>query len=76
MTEDTKYWWASKTIWVQVVAFIFAIGAQFEWWPTDITQEDVILTIMAAVTVVTFLLRLRTTEAIKPKGVVAPLVKK
>lgn len=76
MNTQTKKWWTSRTIWVQIIAVLFALGAGFEWWPKDITQEEVVAAVMGIVAVVTFILRLRTTETIKKEGVVAPLVKK
>lgn len=61
---DTKKWWESKTIWVQIIAVVFALGAQFKWWPTDLTQDQIVSGVMALVAVVTVVLRFFTTKSI------------
>lgn len=64
MGTTSKPWWQSKTIWVQVIAFIFAIGAGKAWWPADLTQESVLAWVMGAVAFVNVVLRFVTKSTI------------
>lgn len=61
---DTKNWWQSRTIWVNLVASIFAILAAFKVLPTGLDQEQVVTVIMAVVAVVNVILRLLTKKQI------------
>lgn len=67
---DTKNWWQSRTIWLQVVAAIFALLGAFGALPADLDQDQVVSVIMAAVAGVTIILRLRSTKAIAPTSTV------
>jgi protein-S-isoprenylcysteine O-methyltransferase Ste14 len=71
--NETKHWWQSRTIWVQLVAILFAVGARFEWWPTWIEQDDAIAFCMALVGIVTLVLRIRTKKEIKSAPVIATI---
>ncbi|KQS50977.1 hypothetical protein [Sphingomonas sp. Leaf198] len=70
---DTKTWWQSRTIWLQLVAVLFAVLGPLGLLPHGLDQEDVISIIMAIVGIVTIVLRVCQTHAIaKPTaGVVA-----
>ncbi len=61
---DTKNWWQSRTIWLQIVATLFAVLGTFGILPRDLDQEQVVSAIMGAVAIVTLILRLRSTHAI------------
>lgn len=52
-TDPAIPWYKSQIIWVQLVAIAFAIGVQFDWWPKDLQQADVIAAIMLVVSIVT-----------------------
>lgn len=62
--NDTKTWWQSRTIWVQIVALIYVGLNAFGALPADLTQEEVVTTIMAVVAVATVILRLVTKTSI------------
>ncbi|MEK9211708.1 hypothetical protein [Sphingomonas sp. 2378] len=61
---DTKYWWQSRTIWLQIVAALFAILSVFHILPTGIDQEQLVGAIMGLVAVATLILRFRSTHVI------------
>ncbi len=61
---DTKFWWQSRTIWLQIVAALFAILSVFHILPVGIDQEQVVGAIMGGVAIVTLILRLRSTHII------------
>jgi hypothetical protein len=61
---DTKTWWQSRTIWLQLVAVLFAVLGPLGLLPKDLDQEDVISIIMAIVGIVTIVLRIYQTHAI------------
>lgn len=62
--EDTKTWWQSRTVWVNIVATVFALLAAFKLAPAGLDQEAVVTSIMALVGVVNVVLRLITTHKI------------
>lgn len=55
---DTKSWWQSRTIWLNIVAAIFAVTGTLGWLPADLDQEQIVTAIMAIVTLVTIVLRI------------------
>lgn len=63
---DTKNWWQSRTIWLQIVAAIFALLGAFGLLPADLDQEQVVSVIMALVAGVTIVLRFKASHAIAP----------
>lgn len=75
MTQESKAWWESRTNWLQIIAIIYAVGSQFDWWPKSVTQEDMLGIIMAVVALITIVLRLRTSEPIKTTGPVVAAAK-
>lgn len=50
-------WYQSRTIWLQIVAIIFALGAKFDWWPKDISQEQAVTAAMVGVGILTAIFR-------------------
>lgn len=54
-------WWQSRTVWVQLVAMVFAVGAMFDWWPREISQEETVGAIMLVVTIITVWTRSKAT---------------
>lgn len=70
---DTKTWWQSRTIWLQLVAVLFAVLGPLGLLPHGLDQEDAISIIMAIVGIATIVLRIYQTHSIaKPSaGVVA-----
>ena len=75
MEQVTKTWWESRTNWLQIITIIFAIGTQFDWWPKNVTQEDVLGIVMALVAIITIILRLRTSAPIKTTGPIVAAAK-
>jgi uncharacterized membrane-anchored protein len=61
---DAKNWWQSRTVWVNVVATLFAVLGTFKLLPTNIDQDSVVTTIMGAVAIANVVLRLVTRQAI------------
>ncbi|APX64552.1 hypothetical protein AV944_00355 [Sphingomonas sp. LK11] len=61
---DIKYWWQSRTIWLQIVAALFAILSVFHVLPTGIDQEQLVGAIMGFVAIATLILRFRSTHVI------------
>jgi protein-S-isoprenylcysteine O-methyltransferase Ste14 len=63
--NDTKPWWQSRTIWVNVIASIFAVLAMFHvGLPADLTQDQIVTGIMTVVAIVNVVLRLVTHKPI------------
>lgn len=61
---DTKSWWQSRTVWVNVVATLFAVLGTFKLLPANIDQDSVVTAVMGAVAIVNVVLRLVTKQAI------------
>lgn len=61
---DTKNWWQSRTVWVNVVATLFAVLSTFKMLPADIDQDSVVTAIMGAVAIANVALRLVTRHVI------------
>ena len=59
-----KNWWESRTIWLNVVAVIYATAAGFNLLPAGITQEEVLSVVMGVVGMVGLGLRLVTSKHI------------
>lgn len=62
--DDTKNWWESRTVWVNVVATLFAVLGTFKLLPADLDQDSVVTAIMGAVAIANVVLRLVTRHAI------------
>ncbi|WP_157218657.1 hypothetical protein [Flavisphingomonas formosensis] len=63
---DTKAWWQSRTIWLNIVATVFAVLGAMKLLPEGLEQDQVVTAIMAIVGVVNFVLRIATKHAIGP----------
>ncbi len=61
---DTKSWWQSRTVWVNVVATLFAMLGTFNLLPANIDQDSVVTAIMGAVAIANVVLRLTTRQPI------------
>jgi len=61
---DSKYWWQSRTVWVNVVAILFAVLGAFKLLPTGIDQDSIVSAIMGVVAIANVVLRLVTRHAI------------
>jgi len=61
---DTKTWWQSRTVWVNVVATLFAVLGMFKLLPANIDQDSVVTAIMCVVAIANVVLRLATRQAI------------
>jgi len=61
---DTKYWWESRTVWVNVVATLFAVLGTFKLLPGNLDQDSVVAAIMGMVAIANVVLRLVTKRAI------------
>ena len=60
---DTKNWWESRTVWVNLVATLFAVLGTFKLLPANIDQDSVVTAIMGAVAIANLVLRLVTKRA-------------
>lgn len=65
---ETKYWWESRTIWVQIVAIAFVLLNSFGLLPADLSQEEVLTAIMGLVAAITIVLRIATKKQVTTKG--------
>jgi hypothetical protein len=61
---DSKYWWQSRTVWVNVIATLFAVLGTFKLLPTSLDQDSVVTATMGAVAIANVVLRLVTRTAI------------
>ena len=61
---DSKAWWQSRTVWVNVVAPLFAVLGTFKLLPEGMDQDSIVTAIMGAVAVANLVLRLLTHEVI------------
>lgn len=61
---DSKTWWQSRTVWVNVVATLFAVLGTFKLLPAGLDQDSVVTAIMGAVAMANVVLRLVTHRAI------------
>lgn len=61
---DTKSWWQSRTMWVNLVAMLFALLGAFGRLPSGIDQEQIVTAIMALIAIANVTLRLITKRAI------------
>lgn len=61
---DTKNWWQSRTVWVNVVAMLFAGLGAFKLLPAGIDQDAVVTAIMGGIALANVVLRLVTKQAI------------
>ena len=61
---DTKSWWQSRTVWVNVVATLFALLGALRLLPTDLDQDSVVSAIMGVVAITNVGLRLVTRHGI------------
>lgn len=68
VSAEIKYWWQSRTIWVQVVAIAFALATKLGFMPADISQEDVVLAIMGLIGAINVVLRFVTSSPVRVSG--------
>lgn len=61
---DTKSWWQSRTLWVNIVAAMFAVLAAFQMLPARVDQDAIVNAIMGAVAIANVVLRLSTSKPI------------
>lgn len=61
---DSKTWWQSRTVWVNVVASLFAVLGTFKLLPTGLDQDTIVTAIMGMVAIANVVLRLLTNQAI------------
>jgi len=61
---DSKIWWQSRTIWVNLVATLFAVLGTFKLLPVGLDQDSIVTAIMGMVAMANLVLRLLTHEAI------------
>jgi hypothetical protein len=61
---DSKTWWQSRTVWVNVVATLFAVLGTFKLLPTGLDQDTIVTAIMGVVAIANVVLRLLTNQAI------------
>ena len=61
---DSKTWWQSRTVWVNVVATLFAVLGTFKLLPTGLDQDTIVTAIMGVVAIANVVLRLLTNQVI------------
>jgi hypothetical protein len=61
---DSKTWWQSRTVWVNVVATLFAVLGTFKLLPTGLDQDTIVTAVMGMVAIANVVLRLLTNQAI------------
>ena len=61
---DSKYWWQGRTVWVNIVATLFALLGAFKLLPAGLDQDSIVTAIMGAVAIANVALRLATHKAI------------
>ena len=61
---DNKTWWQSRTVWVNVVATLFAVLGTFKLLPIGLDQDTIVTAIMGVVAIANVVLRLLTSQAI------------
>jgi len=61
---DSKSWWQSRTLWVNIVATLFALLGTFGLLPSGLDQETVVTAIMGLIGIANLVLRLLTHQAI------------
>ena len=61
---DTKTWWQSRTMWVNLVAVLFALLNSAKLLPTGIEQDTIVTAIMGLVAIANVALRLNTKHII------------
>jgi hypothetical protein len=64
MMTDSKYWWQSRTVWVNIVATLFALLGTFKLLPAALDQDSIVTAIMGAIAIANVVLRLATHKAI------------
>jgi hypothetical protein len=64
MMTDSKTWWQSRTVWVNVVATLFAVLGTFKFLPAGLDQDMIVTAIMGVVAIANVVLRLVTHKAI------------
>jgi hypothetical protein len=62
--SETYSWLQSGTVWVNVVATLFAVLGTFKLLPANIDQDSAVTAIMGAVAIANVVLRLVTRHAI------------
>lgn len=63
---DVKPWWASKTIWTQVVGFLAVLGAAFGFDIDEETKTQIIAGIAGVVGLVTVILKGSAKPSVTP----------
>ncbi len=61
---DSKTWWQSRTVWMNVVATLFAVLGTFKLLPTGLDQYTIVTAIMGVVAIANVALRMLTNQAI------------
>jgi hypothetical protein len=61
---ESKSWWQSRTMWVNIVAMLFAALGAFKMLPAGIDQDAAVTAIMGGVAIANVVLRLVTKRAI------------
>ena len=61
---DTKNWWESRTVWMNVVATLFALLGALKLLPANLDQDSVVSAIMGVVAIANVGLRLVTRHGI------------
>lgn len=62
--EDTKVWWASRTVWVGLIGAVFAVAGILGVLPEGLTQEQVLQGVMAVVGVLVVVFRVTSSKSL------------
>ncbi len=62
--NETKIWWQSRTLWVNIVAALFGLASAVGILPRDVDQDAVVGAIMGVVALANVALRLVTRQPI------------
>ena len=61
---NSKLWWQSRTLWINIVAILFALLGAFGRLPEGVGQDEVVTAIMAVTAIANVVLRFLTTRPI------------
>jgi hypothetical protein len=65
MLDNTKPWWASRTIWVGLVGAGFAVASALGVVPAGLAQENVLEGVLAVTGVLAAVFRAKATVEVK-----------
>jgi len=64
MGNDTKPWWASRTVLVGLIGTLFAIASAIGFLPEGITQDMVLEAVLAVTGILAVVFRVKATKEV------------